>query len=36
MVEKAWLNAIIPTFGFILSNLSLPFFKEIWLKKRSK
>ncbi len=34
-VEKAWLNAIIPTFGFILSTLSLPFFKAIWLKRQS-
>ena len=38
-IEKAWLNAIIPAIGFLLSTLTLPFFKEIWLKhiyKKSK
>lgn len=27
-----WLNAIIPSVAFMLSTLTLPFFKEIWLK----
>lgn len=27
-----WLNAIVPTVGFLLSTLSLPFLKEIWIK----
>ncbi len=27
-----WLNAIIPSLGFYLSTLSLPFFKKIWDK----
>lgn len=27
-----WVNAIIPTVGFLLSTLTLPFFKEVWLK----
>ncbi len=27
-----WLNAIVPTVGFILSTLTLPFFKKFWLK----
>lgn len=26
-----WLNAIIPTIGFILSTLTLPLFKKIWV-----
>ena len=26
-----WLSAIVPTIGFILSTLTLPFFKKIWL-----
>ena len=26
-----WINAIVPTVGFILSTLTLPFFKKIWL-----
>lgn len=29
-----WLNAIIPSIGFYLSTLSLPFFRKIWEKKR--
>lgn len=29
-----WLSALIPTIGFILSTLTLPFFKKIWLKCR--
>jgi len=31
-VNSAWLNAIIPALGFLLSTLTLPFFKSIWLK----
>ena len=27
-----WINAIIPTIGFLLSTLTLPFFKSLWLK----
>jgi len=27
-----WLNAIIPTLGFFLSTLTLPYFKKIWEK----
>jgi len=30
-----WLNAIVPTVGFLLSTLSLPYFKKIWLKFKS-
>jgi len=33
-VERPWLNAIIPAFAFMLSTLTLPFFKRIWLKYR--
>lgn len=31
-VTSPWLNAIVPTFGFMLSTLTLPFFKKIWVK----
>ena len=31
-VPYPWLNALVPTFAFILSTLSLPFFKRFWLK----
>ncbi len=31
-IPNPWLNAIVPAFGFLLSTLTLPFFKELWLK----
>ena len=31
-VENPWLNAIIPTIGFLLSTLTLPTIKEFWKK----
>ena len=27
-----WINAIVPTTGFLLSTLTLPFFKSLWSK----
>lgn len=27
-----WINAIVPTVGFYLSTLSLPFLKSVWIK----
>ena len=27
-----WINAIVPSVGFLLSTLSLPFFKRLWQK----
>ncbi len=35
-IEKPWLHALVPTMGFVISTLSLPFFKKIWLKQRRK
>ncbi len=32
-VPRPWLNAIVPTAGFIFSTLTLPFFKRIWIKR---
>lgn len=29
---EPWLNAIVPTLGFLLSTLTLPFLKKIWDK----
>lgn len=26
-----WFNAIVPAVGFIISTLSLPFFKRVWM-----
>lgn len=31
-VDRPWINAIVPALGFLLSTLSLPFFKEFWTK----
>jgi len=31
-IERPWLNAVIPSFGFLLSTLTLPFFKSLWEK----
>jgi len=30
-VPNPWLNALVPTIGFILSTLTLSFFKRIWI-----
>lgn len=35
-VVQPWLNAIIPTTGFMLSTLTMPFFKKIWLKNKGE
>ena len=29
-----WINAIVPSLGFLLSTLTLPFFKSIWEKTK--
>lgn len=31
-ISKPWINAIVPTVGFLLSTLTLPFFKKLWIK----
>lgn len=33
-LPNPFVNAIVPTLGFILSTLSLPYFKQIWIKYR--
>ena len=33
-LPKPWLNAIVPAVAFMLSTLTLPFFKKIWLKSK--
>ncbi|HSA84293.1 MAG TPA: hypothetical protein VLF20_05435 [Patescibacteria group bacterium] len=27
-----WINAIVPTAGFVLSTLTMPFFRKLWEK----
>lgn len=31
-IKEPWLNAIVPSIGFLLSTLSLPLFKNLWEK----
>ena len=31
-IPQPWLNAIVPAIAFMLSTLTLPFFKSLWLK----
>jgi len=35
-LPQPWLNAIIPALAFMLSTLTLPFFKNVWLKQRDR
>lgn len=31
-IPDAWLNAIVPAVAFMLSTLTLPFLKKVWLE----
>ena len=33
-LPKPFLNAIVPTLGFVLSTASIPFFKKIWVRNK--
>lgn len=35
-IASPWLNAIIPSLGFLLSTLTLPFFKNLWMSLTRK
>lgn len=35
-ISMPWLNAIVPSLGFLLSTLTLPIFKKIWIKNLKK
>ena len=35
-LPRPTINAIVPALGFVLSTLSIPYFKKWWLKKFSK
>jgi hypothetical protein len=32
-VPEPWLNAIVPAIAFMLSTLTLPFFRKLWAKR---
>lgn len=31
-IDRPWLNAIVPSVAFMISTLTMPFFKSLWLK----
>lgn len=31
-IPRPWINAIVPTLGFLISTWSLPYFKNVWIK----
>ncbi|MEK7140895.1 MAG: hypothetical protein AAB815_03880 [Patescibacteria group bacterium] len=35
-IYHPWLNAIIPAVAFMISTLTIPYFKKLWLKKNGK
>jgi len=35
-ISRPWLNAIVPSVGFLLSTLTLPFLKRLWIKYWNK
>ena len=35
-LPSPWLNAIVPTIGFLLSTLTFPYFKRIWAVRALK
>jgi len=30
-IERPWMNAIVPAVAFMISTLTMPFFKKMWL-----
>lgn len=35
-VEQPWLSAIVPTIGFTLSTLSMPYLKRKWVERSTR
>jgi len=35
-VKRPWLNAIVPAVAFMISNLTMPFFKRVWLRSAKR
>ncbi|MFA5155632.1 MAG: hypothetical protein WC453_04330 [Patescibacteria group bacterium] len=35
-IPQPWLNAVVPAVAFMLSTLTMPIFKKIWLKRRKQ
>ncbi len=32
-VSNPWLNGIVPAAGFMISTLTMPFFKKLWIRR---
>ncbi|MFA6215518.1 MAG: hypothetical protein WC768_03045 [Patescibacteria group bacterium] len=32
-LPRPWINAIVPAVAFMISTLTMPYFKQIWLKR---
>ena len=32
-ISRPWLNAVVPAVAFMLSTLTMPFFKKLWVKR---
>ena len=35
-VENPWINAVVPSIGFLLSSLTLSYFKNLWIEMNRK
>jgi len=35
-VKNPWINAIVPALAFMIQQLSMPFFKRLWLKFKNR
>ena len=35
-VPEPWKNAVVPTIGFLLSTLTLPLFKKLWVRTQQE
>jgi hypothetical protein len=33
-IARPWINAIVPAVGFMISTLTMPFFKKVWQKRK--
>lgn len=31
-IDRPWLSAIVPAVGFMISTLTMPFFKKLWVR----
>lgn len=35
-ISRPWLNAVVPAVAFMLSTLTMPFFKRVWLRREQQ